>query len=148
MKKLLVIAIATCFFAVNSNAQVKRNVDPSQKTQSDSTHKNRNGKMMKDLNLTPDQKSKMKEIHQSTQQQKDAIKNDAGLTQEQKVQKFKELRSSQQEKMNSILTQDQKVKMKAMKQHRKSDSKMKGKKRMAAPNHGQSTHATQKNTTQ
>ena len=118
MKKLLVMLIATCLFAVNSNAQVNRNADPAQKVQKDAMHR-KSSKMMKDLNLTPDQKAQMKEMHQGNKQQRDAIKNDASLSQDQKAAKMKELHKSQKEKMNSILTPDQKSKMKAYKMNHK-----------------------------
>jgi hypothetical protein len=42
MKKLSAIVIAFSFFALNANAQVKRNVTPSQKIQRDSTRKKMN----------------------------------------------------------------------------------------------------------
>ena len=125
MKKLLVIVIATFFFAANSNAQVKRNVDATQKVQRDSTHKKRDGKMMKDLNLTQDQKTKMNDLRKNFKEQRDAIKNDASLTQEQKIQKSKELRASQQDQMKSILTPEQKQKMEANKKEWKKDNKNK-----------------------
>lgn len=126
MKKLLVIAVATFFFAANSNAQVKRNVDATQKVQRDSTHKKRDGKMMKDLNLTQDQKTKMNDLRKNFKEQRDAIKNDASLTQEQKIQKFKELRASQQDQMKNILTPDQRQKMEADKKEWKKDNKNNG----------------------
>ena len=126
MKKLLAIVLSFSFFALNANAQVTRNVNPSQKIQKDSTHKKRDSKMMKDLNLTEAQKAQMKESHQNIAQQREAVKNDASLTQEQKKAKMKEMRQSQQEKMNSILTPDQKVKMEAHKKEWK--EKNKGKK--------------------
>ena len=123
MKKLLSIALAFSFFALGANAQVTRNVNPSQKVRSDSSHKKNN--MMQDLNLSPDQKSQMKELHQSMMQQRDAIKNDASLTPEQKKAKMKDLHQTQMDKMNSILTPDQQAKMKADKKEWKEN---KGKK--------------------
>lgn len=124
MKKLLVMLIATCLFAVNGNAQVKRNVDPAQKMQRDSMHR-KSSEMMKDLNLTADQKAQMKEMRQSNKQQREAIKNDASLSQDQKTAKMKELHKSQMDKMNSILTPDQQSKMKT---YRMNHKKMEGKK--------------------
>ena len=72
---------------------------------------------MKDLNLTKAQQAQMKELHQNLKQQRDAIKNDASLTQDQKKAKMQELDKSQKEKMNSILTADQKAKMQADKKN-------------------------------
>ncbi|MDQ2718442.1 MAG: hypothetical protein M3Z26_01590 [Bacteroidota bacterium] len=121
MKKLLLIALTFSFFALNANAQTTRNVNPSQKVRSHSSHKK--SKMMKDLNLSPSQKSQMKELHQGMKQQKDVIKNDASLTPEQKKAKMKELHETQKGKMNSILTPDQQAKMKADKKEWKENKK-------------------------
>jgi len=110
MKKLLAIALSFSLFTLTANAQVSRNSNEQNKVQRDSLHK-RNGNMMKDLNLTEAQKAQLKESRQSAKQQMDAIKNDASLSQDQKKTKMQELRESQREKMNSILTPDQKAKM-------------------------------------
>ena len=127
MKKLFLFAAAGLFFAATGNAQVKRNVPQTQKVQSDSSHYFQKGKMMNDLNLTSDQKSQMKELHEQNKQQRDAIKNDASLTPDQKKQKMKDLHQSQSEKMNSILTPDQQAKRKAFMQKRTQNHKMDGK---------------------
>ncbi len=65
MKKIFAIALSFGLFAFSANAQVNRNVDPSQKVQRDSTH--RGGKMMQDLNLTADQKAQMKANRESNE---------------------------------------------------------------------------------
>lgn len=113
MKKITMIAIAAFLFAANTNAQVKRNVDASQKVQKDTTRKHRDGNMMKDLNLTPEQKSKMKELHLANRQEMDAIKNDQSLSEEQKKAKMQELRKIQKEKSKALLTAEQKAEIKA-----------------------------------
>jgi Spy/CpxP family protein refolding chaperone len=112
MKKLLTIAVAFSLFTISANAQVQRNASPSQKMQNDSTHR-RGGKMMKDLNLTDAQKTQMKESRENMKQQRDAINNDASLNADQKKAKMQELGKTQRDKMNSILTPDQKAKMQA-----------------------------------
>jgi Spy/CpxP family protein refolding chaperone len=126
MKKLFLFAAAGLFFAATGNAQVKRNAPQTQKVQSDSSHHFKKG-MMNDLNLTSDQKSQLKELHEQNKQQRDAIKNDANLTPDQRKQKMKDLHKSQSEKMNSILTPEQQAKIKAFMQNRKHDHKMDGK---------------------
>jgi Spy/CpxP family protein refolding chaperone len=112
MKKLLAIALSFSLFALTANAQISRNSNEQNKVQRDSLHK-RNGSMMKDLNLSNAQKAQLKESRESAKQQMEAIKNDASLTQDQKKEKMQELRKSQQEKMSSILTPDQKAKIHA-----------------------------------
>jgi Spy/CpxP family protein refolding chaperone len=126
MKKLFLFAIAGLFFATAGNAQVTRKSAHSQKVQSDSTHHFKRGQMMNDLNLSPDQKTQLKALHESSMQQREAIKNDATLSPEQKKEKMKDLRKSQSEKMNSILTPDQQAKRKAFMEKRKENRKMNG----------------------
>ncbi len=123
MKKILLFAIAGFFFAANSNAQVKREVPQSQQTQSDSSHHKR-GMMMDQLNLTPDQKSQMKTLHENMKQQREAITNDASLTADQKKEKMKELHKSQSDKVNAILTPGQQEKMKELRKERMKNHKM------------------------
>jgi len=140
MKKLFLVAVAGFFFVASSNAQVQRETPQSQKVQSDSSHHFKKG-MMADLNLTPAQKSQMKELHEQSKQQRDAIKNDATLTPDQKKDKMKDLHKSQSEKMNSILTPDQQAKRKAFMEQRKEDRKANGKMR------GKRAHADKTGTT-
>ena len=112
MKKLSAIAILFTFFAMNANAQVKRETTPSQNSATNSIQKNKNREMMKELNLSKEQRDQMKELHQSMKQKKEDINNDKTLSESQKKAKMKELRREQKEKMNTILTPEQKEKMK------------------------------------
>ena len=124
MKKLFLVAIAGLFFAANSSAQAKRNVPHSQQMRSDSSRHFQKGKMQDQLNLTADQKSQMKALHQDMKQQREGIMNDQSLTSDQKKEKMKELRKSQSEKMNTILTPDQQAKMKELRKQRMKNHKM------------------------
>ncbi len=94
MKKLLVLSLAATIFTFAANAQTERATTPSTTTE---RHHNGHGKgkeMMKELNLTPDQKAKMKAIHQENKANKEAqkAKMEAILTPEQKA-KFAELKA-------------------------------------------------------
>lgn len=128
MKKLFLLVMAGSFFAVSSNAQVTRSTNPSQKVRSDSSHHFRKGKMMDNLNLTQDQKTQMKALHESNKQQRDAIKNDASLTPDQKKAKMEDLHKVQSDKMNSILTPAQQATWKANMEKMKANRKMHSKK--------------------
>lgn len=119
MKKLSAIAIVFIFFAMNANAQVKRETNPSQNSATDSIHKNKNREMMKELNLSSEQRSQMKELHQSMKQKKEDINNDKTLTEAQKKAKMKELRREQKEKVNNILTPEQIEKIREQKKNPK-----------------------------
>jgi Spy/CpxP family protein refolding chaperone len=129
MKKLFLLATTAIFFAVNSNAQVSRETKPNQKVHSDSMRAH-NKAMMDELNLTADQKSQMKTIQENTKQQREAIQNDASLTQDEKRTKMKDLQKSHSQKVNSILTPDQQAKrsayIKNMKEQRKEHHKKSG----------------------
>lgn len=111
MKKITVIAIAALFFGINANAQVRRNVNSDQKIQSDSLKSNHDRGKIKNMNLTPEQKAKMKEMRQNNKSEIDAIKNDATLTPEQKKEKIQALRKSEKQNMGKFLTEDQKAKL-------------------------------------
>lgn len=124
MKKLILVAIAGFFLAANTNAQVKRNAPHSQHMQSDSSRHFERGEMMTQLNLNADQKSQMKALHQDMKQQRDGIMNDQTLTADQKKQKMKDLRKTQSEKMNTILTPDQQAKMKELRKQKMKNRKM------------------------
>lgn len=113
MKKLLSIAFAFSFFALQANAQATQNSNPRQRIQRDSIPKMRDGKMFKDLQLTPDQEARIKANRENMKQQREAVNNDASLTQDQKKVKMMELNKSRKTSMNSILTPEQKAKLQA-----------------------------------
>ena len=116
MKKLLAVVFILYFFVSNAIAQVKREVNPSQNSQSNMVQKNKKKAMMKELNLTKEQRGQMKEFKRSMKQKKADITNDKTLSQEQKQAKLKELHKEKKEKMNSILTPEQREKMKEQEQ--------------------------------
>lgn len=128
MKRLFLIVLASSFFAISSNAQVKRDVTQSRKVRSDSSHGFQNAKKEHDLNLSADQKAQVKTLRENNKQQREAIQNDASLTPEQKKIKMKELHKVQSDKMNSILTPDQQAKRKMYMENMKESRKMQGKK--------------------
>lgn len=126
MKKITVIALAAFLFSLNTEAQVRRKVDASQKVQSDTSRKHQDHKMMKDLNLTSEQKSEMKAMRESNKSAMEAIKNDASLTQDQKKEKMLQLRKDQKAKTQALLTADQKAKIiEAQKKGKNADFKAK-----------------------
>ncbi len=81
------------------------------------------GQMMQQLDLTADQKTQMKTLHETMKQQSDAIKNDTSLSADQKKEKMKELRKSRMEKVNAILTPVQQAKMKELREQRRQNHK-------------------------
>lgn len=67
------------------------------------------------LNLTVEQRTKIKPILQDQAQQMKAIHDDASLSQEQKMAKKKAIHESVHDQINGVLTPEQQVKFKQMK---------------------------------
>jgi Spy/CpxP family protein refolding chaperone len=64
------------------------------------------------LNLTDDQKAKVKDIFADAKTKKQAVSSDASLSEEQKKAKMKELHTSIMAKLNEVLTPDQQTELK------------------------------------
>jgi len=64
------------------------------------------------LNLTDDQKAKVKDIFADAKTKKQAVSSDASLSEEQKKAKMKELHSATMAKLNEVLTPDQQTELK------------------------------------
>jgi Spy/CpxP family protein refolding chaperone len=83
--------------------------------------------MSKQLNLTDEQKLKLKPILEDELQQVRAVRDDSSLTKKQKFAKMKSIRDAHAPQINGVLTPEQQEKLKQMKQEAK------GKARSAAP---------------
>jgi Spy/CpxP family protein refolding chaperone len=64
------------------------------------------------LNLTDDQKAKVKDIFADAKTKKQAVSSDTSLSEEQKKAKMKELHSGVMAKLNEVLTPDQQAELK------------------------------------
>ncbi len=138
MKRIILMAVAALVVSVGAQAQTQRKADTSRIMQ---MKENRHD-MMSQLNLTKDQKQKVRTLDQDNKSKIEAVRNDNSLTQEQKKEKMKELRKAHQEGMNSILTKDQQDKMKAYKKdHRGKQGKKMMKRKMNRKNGVQKTQA-------
>ena len=67
---------------------------------------------LNDLNLTDDQKSKIKDIFSDAKSKREAIFNDTSLTEDQKKAKMKELHTGTMAKVNEVLTPEQRTQLK------------------------------------
>ncbi|HEY6388858.1 MAG TPA: hypothetical protein VIX91_24545 [Candidatus Acidoferrum sp.] len=76
-------------------------------------HEGRMHGAMKGLNLTEDQKAAMKQMHESTKAQLDAVNKDESLTADQKEAKIHQLRHGARMQMVKLLTPEQRQQMKA-----------------------------------
>lgn len=69
--------------------------------------------LMRDLDLTRDQKIKLKEIRENGKAKKEAIENNSQLTEPEKKTRLWELQKEQAKSIQAILTDEQKEKFKA-----------------------------------
>jgi periplasmic protein CpxP/Spy len=83
------------------------------------TAESRLEEMSKQLNLTDDQKAKLKPILQDEAQQMQAVHNDASLSQDQKKAKAKEIHEAFKPQINNVLTPDQRKQWEEMKKKSK-----------------------------
>ena len=68
------------------------------------------------LNLSDDQKAKIKPILQDQMQQMKAVRADSSLSEEQKRTKIKSIHDSSHDRLNAVLTPEQQAKLGQMKQ--------------------------------
>ncbi|HKW32796.1 MAG TPA: hypothetical protein VJN92_07310 [Candidatus Acidoferrum sp.] len=66
------------------------------------------------LNLTDDQKAKLKPVLQDQMQQMKAVREDSSLSEDQRRAKMKSIHESLNEQINAILTPEQQAKFKQM----------------------------------
>src|SRR5581483_3709066 len=70
------------------------------------------------LNLTEEQKAKLRPIIADENQQMEALRNDNSMTQEQKIDKANQIRAQASPKIKAILTSEQLQKLAEMQQER------------------------------
>jgi len=93
---------------VAAKADSAKTVDPNEKA-----NKQSRKERIKDLDLTKEQRIKMKEINQAGKAAKDAIDNNASLSDQEKKKQLRELNKDQAQKIQAILTPEQREKFKA-----------------------------------
>jgi Spy/CpxP family protein refolding chaperone len=119
--KISVILFVISLFTISASAQIERKPivksDSSQTTGSDTkVDKQSRRERFKELDLTREQKGKMKEIMQSGKAAKEAIENDIKLPDEDKKKQKHALQKEQMLKIQAILTPEQLEKFKAPRQ--------------------------------
>lgn len=82
-------------------------------------HEQRMQKLTQELNLTPDQQTKIKPIFQQAHAQAKTIRQDTTLSQDQKRAKMKELHENTMAQLNGILTPEQQTQLKQLREQRK-----------------------------
>ncbi|MGJ7033437.1 hypothetical protein [Niabella hirudinis] len=111
MKKTILIAAIVSLFSVS--AAVAQ--DAPKKEKSERSMNNRRGAMWDDpdLKLTKDQKDKLKAQDEENWKQMKALRDDSALSDDQKKDKMKEMRTKQKEAREKILTKEQAEKLNA-----------------------------------
>lgn len=120
--KYPVILFTLLLFSFFASAQVERKpakADSAATTSSvNKMNKQSKKERMKDLDLTREQKMKMKEIRQSGKATKESIENNTSLTEPDKKKQLRALQIEQAQKIQEILTDEQKAKFKADRQNK------------------------------
>ena len=79
-------------------------------------------KALKELNLTKEQKQQVKAVRQDSKAEQDAIINDTTLTEAQRKEKLKIVKGDAAKKLQDILTEEQRSKLRTMKQGKRGNS--------------------------
>ena len=122
--KISIIALVLSLVTLSASAQIERK--PVVAAKSDSTQtattdnkvdKQSRKERMKELDLTREQKGKMKEIMRANKAAKDAIENNTRLSEADRKKQMRELQKSMAQKIQAILTPEQMEKFKASRQN-------------------------------
>lgn len=123
MKQIMAIALLITI-SYSSFSQIQR--QPQKQTDSTASaiftdEENQPGKYhaLKDLNLSEKQKLQLKELRNAFKNKKASIDNDISLTDEVRSEKLKEIKKEQAKAIKSILTKEQKIKLRRMMMEKK-----------------------------
>lgn len=129
MKKLIAFTLVLASVGFTASAQERREVKAPRTEDKMRMH---NRKTMQDLDLTEAQKSEMKAQREAAKAQLQAIKADGSLTDAQKAEKAKTIHQEQKNKMQALLTAEQKAKLKESRKVAKERGKEMGEKKKQA----------------
>ena len=117
MKKLLALSFAAVVLSSAAFAQTERPVDNKARMERQNGRHDKN-KMMKELNLSKEQKAQLKTQHQDMKSKRDALKAQDNITVKEMREKQAVLKAEQKSKMDAILTADQRTKMEDLKKQK------------------------------
>ena len=118
---LFIMISCTCFAQIQRTV-VKQKPDSTATEQGPEKKNESRKEIFRELDLTKEQRGKMKEINQSMKASKEAIENDAVLSDTEKREKLRSLRKEQAIKIQAILTEEQKIKFRELKAKNKTNS--------------------------
>lgn len=117
MKKFLALSFAAAIFTFTASAQTERSTEGKTRMERHEG-KHEKGKMMKELNLSKEQKAQLKVQHQDMKAKREALKAHDNITVKEMREKQAALKAEQKSKMETILTAEQKTKMVEMKKQK------------------------------
>ena len=112
MKKILSLGLALFIFAAATQAQTTdTTVAPKHQKmhRQGKAMRGQRAEMAKKLNLTADQQTKLKALNDSFKQERQGIKDNANLSDDQKKQAYKDLFKKNREARQAIYTPEQKA---------------------------------------
>ncbi len=119
--KISLIAFILSLLTISASAQIERKsvvvkTDSAQTAGNDNkVDKQSRKERFKELDLTREQKGKLKEIMQTNKAAKEAIENNTQLSDQDKKKQMRALQKEQMQKIQAILTPEQREKFKASK---------------------------------
>ncbi len=129
MKKITLLVFA-CIALVAANAQTQRKkttvvADSTTAAAAPTKTRGQKKEMMKELNLTSEQKGKLKEMHRVNKGKIAALQSNDKLTEAEKKEQLKALKKEQLKATLELLNDEQKAKLKAQqKNNRKNNDDM------------------------
>lgn len=126
MKKAIFLILSVVLFAVATNAQKPDSAQKAKmKSRMQNDTANRKGgfitpENMKFLELSKDQEKQIVDMHNQNKKDKQKVKDDTSLTEDQKKEKLKTFDRAYKDKAEALLTPDQKKKYEAKKKEMKS----------------------------
>ena len=111
---VLLLAISCTGFTQIQRTVVKQKSDSTAVEQVAENKDGSRKEMFRELDLSKEQKVKLKEINQSMKASKEAIENDTALSETAKKEKIRSLRKEQAFKIQAILTEEQKIKFREL----------------------------------
>lgn len=115
MKKILLSMLAATLIAAVSQAQ---EIPDRKPPTHEMKRKHHRGEEFKKLNLSEEQKAKLKALREESRQQREELKKNDNITVKEWRAKMEAQRKAQREKFQSILTEEQKAQLKKSKEER------------------------------
>ena len=115
--------LALCSLPLTTRAQEAPQTDPQGAMQGQQAGPDQHGRKHDDelakLNLSDDQKTQVKKIHQDARTQAESVRNDSTLSADQKHAKMEQIHKSARQQVEQILTPEQRSQWKSDEKARK-----------------------------